>query len=317
MIKRGQLPRGLCFHGPAGVGKRLLAHETAKALLCERQIGCGECAHCLKLAHGAHPDFVEVTPEGADIKVDQIRDIAGNLHFRPFEARARVIVLDQVERLREGAANAFLKSLEEPPDYVYFMLIAGDLKALLPTIRSRCQKIAFQSLKPEDKANILETRFGKDPEMAQKLASVSFRRLETEEEAWRMFEQDLKTSLTYLGLMLDEGHALDYLSDLARDKEAFPRFLDHLTAAVRELTLLSLGLPGQPLFAAAGDAMKALAARRHTDYWRELWAQLTWLHGQRRRNLNTGLWLNAQSVTGLGLLADSAQQLKRRLSAQP
>jgi len=313
MIARDRLNQGLCFHGPDGVGKRLLAREVAKAMLCETRTGCGECAHCRKFAHAAHPDFLEVGPEGADIKVDQIRTIAENLHYRPFEGRARMIVLDQAERLREEAANAFLKSLEEPPDYVFFILVCADLKALLPTIRSRCQKIGFQSLKLEDKAKILETRFGKSPDMARKLASISFRRLETEDQAWRVFEKDLALCLEFIRMMLDEGHALDLLADMVRDREGFPRFLDHLTAAVRELALLSLGLESQPLFLDSRAALAELAARRQPEHWREMWARLLWLNGQRRRNLNHPLWFNAESVAGLGMLEDAAQQLKRRL----
>ena len=314
MVAKDSLHHGLCFHGPNGIGKRLLAHEVAKAMLCEQRTGSDACRHCQKFEHGNHPDFAEVVPDGANIKVHQIRDISENLHFRPFEGRVRVIVLDQVELMREEAANAFLKSLEEPPDYVYFILICADLKSLLPTILSRCQKIAFQSLQQEDKAKILMTGFGKDEVMAQRLARISFRQLETEDEAWRQFQEDVKQILAYLNTMLTEGHGLDYFSDLVRDKAMLPRFLDHLTATVRELTLLSFQLPPQPLFETFAPAMQSLAGQCERGLWREFWTKIVRLHGQRRLNLNLPLWLNASSVTDLGSLEKAEQVLKQRLA---
>ncbi len=312
MIRRDALHHGLCFHGPNGVGKRLTARETARAMMCETREGCDTCGHCHKLASGNHPDYTEVHPDGADIKVQQIRDIAENLHFRPFEARVRVIVIDGAERLREEAANAFLKSLEEPPDYVYFILVCSDLKALLPTILSRCQKIAFQSLSQEDKSKILTHRFQIEEGLARNLAGISFRQLETEEAAWEGFRQNTAKILRFFQLLIEEGQAIDFLSESVRDKAGFPDFLDHLTAAARELCLLSRGLPGQPIFADFRDAMQDLAEKRAPTHWREVWAQIVHLHGQRRRNLNQALWFNALSVAGLDLMERSAKAFQRR-----
>lgn len=313
MVGKNALHHGLCFYGPSGIGKRLLAKELSKAMLCETQTGCGTCGHCKKFDNGNHPDYQEIEPDGNDIKVHQVREISENLHFRPFEGRARMIVLDRVESFREEAANAFLKSLEEPPEYVYFILVCADIKALLPTIRSRCQKVAFQPLKEEDKTNILTTGFGKEENMARRLASISFRRLETEDEAWDAFQKDVKASLTYLNMMVHEGHSIDLFSDLVRDKAGFPRFLDHLTATLREMTLLATGLPGHPLFQDFHPDMQVLASRADAPSWRELWEMVVRLNGDRRRNLNLALWFNAVSVSELGLLERAAQTLKKRI----
>ena len=312
MITKDALHHGLCFHGPAGIGKRLLAREVARAMLCEKGTGCGQCKACSKFASDNHPDYVE--PEGADIKVGQIREISDNLHYRPFEGRARIYVLDRVETFREEAANAFLKSLEEPPEYVYFILVCSDLKALLPTIRSRCQKIAFQPLKPEDKTEILKNSFGKDETMAKRLAGISFRQLETEDEAWETFHKDIIRVITWLNLMVDEGHGLDYLSESVRDKTTFPRFLDHLTAILRELTLTSFQLPGQNIFDDFRGDLTRLALRRTKTQWREFWEKIVRLNGDRRRNLNLPLWFNAASIGDLGLLDDAARSQKMRMN---
>jgi len=302
MVSSDRLPHGICFYGPSGIGKKLMATELAKAMLCETRTGCGECRHCKKMASGNHPDFTLCQPSGQDIKVDQIREIAENLHFRPFEGRVRMVVLDQVERLREGAANAFLKSLEEPPEYVYFVLVCSDLKALLPTILSRCQKIGFQSLTVDDKTNILKDRFGKDEVLAQRLARISFDCLEVEDEAWEQFEHDLKVVLSFLQQMLAEGHAIDALSDIARDKQVFPRFKIHFLAVVREMIRLAYDQEVDPLFESVAGVMRTMAKQAPTSSWREMFEQLLWLEGQRRRNLNQGLWFNALSVSGLGLV---------------
>ena len=317
MIQKEALPHGLCFHGPGGIGKRLLARQVARAVFCEQKSGCGSCNHCHKFDSQNHPDYTEVEPDGNDIKVDQIRRVAENLHFRPFEAPARVIVLDQVERLREESANAFLKSLEEPPEYVYFILVTSDLKALLPTIRSRCQKLAFQSLTQANKVEILTNKFGLEADMAARLAGISFQNLETDPESWNLFLKDVKLMITWLKMVLEAGHGVDVFSDITRDRAGFGRFLDHLNAFLRELTRLSMGLPGEPLFTDFGDQLKQFAAQREPAVWRETWNQVTRLHGQRRRNLNHSLWFNALGVAGLGLQEASESRLRERLGKRP
>lgn len=315
MIRKDRLHHGLCFYGPGGIGKRLTARETARAMMCETREGCDTCRNCHKLASGNHPDYTEIHPDGNDIKVQQIRDIVENLHFKPFEARARVIVIDGAERLREEAANAFLKSLEEPPDYVYFILVTSDLKALLPTILSRCQKIAFQSLTHEDKCKILVRRFNLERGLALKLAGISFRELETEEAAWERFRQNVEKVVGFFQLLVEEGQAIDFLSETVRDKNGFPDFLDHLTATSRELCLLSLGLPGQPIFAEFRQPMENLVRACAPAYWRETWEEIVRLHGQRRRNLNQALWFNAMSVAGLDLKQRSRKAFESRTRA--
>ncbi|CAM2007205.1 DNA polymerase III subunit delta' [Acanthopleuribacter pedis] len=296
MVKKDQLHHGLCFHGPAGIGKRLLAAEVAKAMLCAHRTGCGTCNHCRKFASGNHPDYALIEPDGNDIKVDQIRHISENLHFRPFEASVRMIVMDGMERIREEAANAFLKSLEEPPEYVYFILVTADLKALIPTIQSRCQKVAFQSLTHPDKAQILRDRFGVEETMADKLAGISFRRLETEPAAWEAFQADIGKGLKYLQHMVKEGQAVDALSELSRDKEAFSRFKDHLAALLRELAWCAKGIAPQPFFAEFQEPLTKLAASKPAAFWYSLFEQVMWLESQRRRNLNQNIFFNGFSV---------------------
>lgn len=318
MIGNDQLPHGLCFHGPKGIGKRFLAQEIARAMLCDTRDGCGTCRHCHKMKGGNHPDFVLIQPDGQDIKVDQIRNISENLHFRPYEGRARIIVLDQAERMAEAAANAFLKSLEEPPEYVYFMLVTSDVKSLLPTIRSRCQQHGFTSLSKEDKARILTDHFGKDAATAERLAAISYRSLETENGAWDVFSDDVKRIMGFFQQMFKSGQALDFFTDVTRDKTSFPRLKEYMVAVLRELMRRAYGLPAEAPFQDWDAEMATMAQQAKPAQWRELIEKLFWLEGNRRRNLNQNVWFNSLSVNDLGLYEKAADTVKRRLaSARP
>ena len=130
------------FAGPKGVGKADAALEFAAALCCPDG-GCGECDTCRRVREGIHPDVEVVAPEGSLILVDQIREINRDIALRPFEAKARVYVLLQAESMNKEAANAFLKTLEEPPPHAYLILVTDTPDELLPTIVSRCQRVPF------------------------------------------------------------------------------------------------------------------------------------------------------------------------------
>lgn len=313
MVRNEKVHHGLLFHGPNGIGKRLTGRELALAMLCEQRTACRECKHCRKFVGGNHPDYREISPDGASIKVNQIREISENLHFKPFEARVRVIVIDEAHKMGEEAANAFLKSLEEPPPYVYFILVTSEIGRLLPTIISRCQKIPFQNLSSEDRCNILQHRFEKTPEMAAKLAEISFQRLETDDESWNMFREDVSRTITYLQMMAKEGHALDLFSDIARDKQVWPRYLDHLIATLRACTMMAHGLRPATIFEEFEEPLMQLVKGAPPEKWRDLLEFVMNMIRAQNRNINSGMWLNAASVTQLGLLEKSEQELRRRM----
>jgi len=139
------------FWGDEGVGKNLTARAFAKVLNCAGSSGglCGvstPCTSCSKIERGIHPDVKEVVPDGDVIKKQQIIDIINVSAFRPFEARKRVIIIDSAHKMNASSANALLKTLEEPPEDTVLILITSAVNYILPTIRSRCQKIRFQRL---------------------------------------------------------------------------------------------------------------------------------------------------------------------------
>lgn len=133
------------FWGPQGVGKRKTAKAYAAALNCEKN-GCGGCLSCTKVRDGIHPDVLEIEPEGDFLTIDQIRSIRHNVCLRPSEGRAKVFIIDETDRMTPPAANAFLKTLEEPPGGSVFILITCQPESLLPTVASRCQNVRFNPI---------------------------------------------------------------------------------------------------------------------------------------------------------------------------
>lgn len=145
---RDRLPHAVLLVGPAGLGRELAAVEAAVLLVCAEADGPwrnGTCAD--RIRRGAHPDVQAVLPTGAKqiITIAQVREVVKSAAGRPYEGERRVWVFNGVKAGRFGAeaANAFLKTLEEPPAHVVFILLADNPAAVLPTIRSRCQQLAL------------------------------------------------------------------------------------------------------------------------------------------------------------------------------
>lgn len=154
---RERLPHALLLHGMAGVGKRQLALSLAEWLLCERPLGgsaCGQCRSCNWLAQGGHPDLRIVEPRADDaetdkpkrsrrlIAVDDVREATEMLALSSHQGGWRVVLIQPAEAMNPAAANALLKTLEEPPPRVMLILVSHQPRRLLPTVLSRCQKLA-------------------------------------------------------------------------------------------------------------------------------------------------------------------------------
>ena len=142
VITQGRPSHAYLFLGPRGVGKMAAALKLAAALCCEES-GCGRCSSCEKAGRGSHPDIQIVRPAGLFIMVDQVRALNRSLSLRPSESRARVFVFPEAEAFNAESANAFLKSLEEPPPFVYFILLSTSEDRVLATLASRCQPLRF------------------------------------------------------------------------------------------------------------------------------------------------------------------------------
>ncbi|GJM26643.1 MAG: hypothetical protein DHS20C16_30580 [Phycisphaerae bacterium] len=153
-IEMGRIHHGYLFTGTRGVGKTSMARILAKALNCHKSDGptatpCSECESCLCIADGSDLDVVEIDA-ASNTGVDNIRELRSNAAFRPARSRFKVYIIDEVHMLSSGAFNALLKTLEEPPEHVKFILATTETHKVPATIQSRCQRFDFRSISPAD-----------------------------------------------------------------------------------------------------------------------------------------------------------------------
>jgi DNA polymerase-3 subunit delta' len=178
MLRSGRLAHALLFCGPQGGGKRSLALALAQALNCAGPAPdlspCGECPSCAKIAGGQHPDVSTVAPTGKrnTIAIDDVRALRDYLAFRPYEARVRVAIIRQADRLGAEAGGALLKTLEEPSPDTVLVLTAESESGVMETLVSRCVRV---KLAPLSRPQVLETLGGKGiaPRAAFLLAGLS------------------------------------------------------------------------------------------------------------------------------------------------
>lgn len=154
-LRNKKLSHAYLFSGPAGIGKKALAMALAKAVFCEanEENACGTCRECRKMESGNHPFLFVVQPDGASLKIDQMRDLQKRFTFKGEEMH--VAIIEQAERMTIQAANSLLKFLEEPRARSLVILLTENRQAILPTIQSRLQCIALNPLSPKRMEQIL------------------------------------------------------------------------------------------------------------------------------------------------------------------
>lgn len=188
-LSRDRIPSSYLFTGESGIGKKFTAINLAKTLNCQqlaRKRGsteargpelpdfsaselpdfqasrladdcCDKCPSCRKIDAQTHPDFLMITPEKGEIRVEEIRTIEETLSLMPYEGKRKVVIVDNAETMNPSAANAFLKTLEEPPPQSIIILISASPDRLPETIRSRCSRISFSPLSPEKCEEVIRT----------------------------------------------------------------------------------------------------------------------------------------------------------------
>jgi DNA polymerase III subunit delta' len=210
-IERGRLAHAYLFAGPAGVGKSRFARIVAQSLFCENfaddeLMACDQCSPCKQMNASSHPDYFQVgCPTGKnEIPVEVFKGEKGkhneglihDLSLRPMAGNRRVAVLDDSNRMNDEGANAMLKTIEEPPDNSLIILVADNLEAVLPTIRSRCQLLRFGNLATNDVEELLlEHEFASDSDEASAAAAMADGSLKT---ARQLLNPSLRTLRTQL-----------------------------------------------------------------------------------------------------------------------
>jgi DNA polymerase-3 subunit delta' len=182
LLGAGRLPHALLFSGPPGIGKALLARRLAGRIACTdaAHAPCGECAGCRQVLAGTHPDLLLVSaPDRTrkagrkkEIGIEQARELKRFAQLQPAVAARKVAIVDDADRLSIAAQNALLKTLEEPPGHAVIMLVTASPGALLPTVRSRCQRVVCQPLADAEVEAAL-TAAGVAAETAAALAALA------------------------------------------------------------------------------------------------------------------------------------------------
>lgn len=242
-IDAKRIAHAYLFVGPEGCGKHKTAVALIKALYCTDACGCGVCHSCKRVAAIQHPDLHTLEPDGAFIKIDQVRQLQRELSLRPYEAPFKSCIIDDADRFNQASGNSLLKTLEEPPGNALIILLTSNLDAVLPTIRSRCQPLSFQQL-PENAVIQILTGQGIAPETARLAASLSAgspgRALSLcADGALHNRREFLEQILSTTG----EGISQLFLRSerLAADKETLPELLDLLVTFLRDLLHLYTG----------------------------------------------------------------------------
>jgi DNA polymerase-3 subunit delta' len=305
---RDRLPHALLFAGPDGVGKRTTALELAKAVTCLAPVdgdACDACESCVAADRGEHLDIRVFEPDGAFIKIAQMRDLAHTAQERPFYARPRakrVLVVDGAHLMREEAANAILKTLEEPPPTSLIILVTDQPYALLETIRSRCQTLRFSPLEPAELERFLAASFKRPTEETRLLARVSGgrvgRALATDLSVYRDRRKEMLGLVELLAGAPDRVRLLkaaQYLSDVGKkDKAEFDARLDLLVGLFRDLYGLTLGESADAIanadLALRLEQLASGLAPERVARWVEAVDEL---RGQLRQNVSRQLALEA------------------------
>ena len=237
--------------GPQGVGRRTLALRFAQALNCPQPLSPGEpcrtCRTCTQIENMQHPDLAIVQAEsvGSVLKVDQVRELLPSLSLAPYQARYRIALFLRFEEANQNAANALLKTLEEPPERVVLLLTAESAESLLPTIVSRCEMLRLRALSLDTLTRGLQDRWGVPAEQARLLAHLANGRIGVALSLYRSPEL-LKQRQAWL----EDHHSLlsdnrvkrfAYAEPLAKDKQRLQQALEVWQSLWRDVFLRASG----------------------------------------------------------------------------
>jgi DNA polymerase-3 subunit delta' len=291
-LERNRLHHAYVFIGPEGIGKRTVALAVAKAVHCAETASdfCGACASCVNIENRNHPDVRLVEPLAGkkEISIEQVRALERGLNYRAFSGKRKLAIIDPAELMNFSAQNALLKTLEEPPAGSALILIASSAGGLLPTVLSRCLRLAFSPVNDTEMTRYLVDRRGIDAERARSLAAVSLgsfgRALNPEIEE---FAEKRAVWIEALAAAKIPGAWAAFAEQLAKDRGETLQFLDWLADWYRDvLVYRATDGAGELYHRDLLDKLRAHAAAVSTENALRLRARTLAASARIRRNVN-------------------------------
>lgn len=291
-INRGIISHAYIIEGAAGLGKRALALELAKAILCESDSKpCGCCLSCRKCAEGNHPDLHVYAPDGNSFKVDLVRDVRRSVTLTPSEGERAVYIMQDAHLMTAAAQNALLKVFEEPPLGTVFFLLTEKREALLPTVRSRGRIIRLSAAEDGHIYAYLKEQFPKADEKALqdavRMAEGAYGRAESIMKKEGRTEREAAIKLCGSVFKPTTRYGL-YTAVLgqARKRESLVQIIDHLTVAARDVLCAKLNCGGSILL--SPEEAAAFAAENTGAALYEIFEALLECARSLRRNTDGG-----------------------------
>jgi len=325
LLASGRVPGSLLFTGTQGIGKKLFALELAKALNCRNRKGleaCDECSSCKRISRSTFPPFGKddddrerlIWSEHADlamarpfkqiIRVKPMRELEREANFRPFEGAARIFVVEDADTMNDQAANALLKTLEEPPPTSHLILTTSNPTALLATIRSRCQILRFAPIAADEVETFLVEQKhlpAADARLLARTAQGSIGlALAADIDTYRERRDMMLAVLRALTVAFDRAQLLRSADELAaaKDRHEYEQRLDALETLIRDAWALALGRPDGTIV--NGDLLSALQqiAAKITSAQAAAWlSEIEDLRGTLEVNINRRVASDALLMT--------------------
>lgn len=272
-LREDKVSHAYIFTGPSGTGRRAMAKAFAQAVYCKvlADDACGECLDCRKVEHGNHPDLYFIQPDGATIKIEQIRELQKQFAYRASASGVKMYIVQDADKMTVQAANSLLKFLEEPTSQVVAVLITDNGNALLPTIRSRAQWVPFMPLsKARMTAELLKE--GHPAALVQAAVQLAAGTGAAREliqgngfaELRNLVIQLTKESLSRLPSALLTAQQKLTKGELS---EQLPRFLDMLILWLKDMVRLSLGHREDLVYTDQTEWMTQQAYQYRVEHW--------------------------------------------------
>ncbi len=304
-VETSHLGHAYLFHGEPAIGKRHTAMALTQFLLCDHPQGgstpdaCGTCRACHQVEQGIHPDYLMIQPEDGQkqnpkIKIDQIRAIEHLVIYRPLIGSHKVCLIDDADTMTPEAANALLKTLEDPPEHCLFLLITSRPEHLLPTIHSRCIALRFAPLPINHIDEFLKQQATMDSRDARLVSTFSEGRLG---QALHLDPEELKVKLRQYWALLFGEHltsttqVFDMSETLVKSNQV-AEAIYWFQQGLRDVLLLSLDESNSPMFYRDQEpTLRQLAQRISPSAIIELSQELNHLERGQQRHLNMQIGL--------------------------